>query len=234
MGSRSESKIYYDSEVSKSYASAFFLLLGKKLPKNFSVPLRRIAEQIDLGFWYQNFEKAEVVTNRFELLKIGSRILDRDFIYLEFGVAWGDSLRQIIDFTGGNPGVEIHGFDTFEGLPDPHHGEITEGSFNQFGNIPEIPNVTFHKGLFTETFLGNEEYLRKRLFVMCDADLFSSTTYILKTIGPSLKVGDLVYFDDLHIPNQERLALDLAMRNGLRISLIASSGVGRSALFKVT
>jgi hypothetical protein len=220
--------------VPKSYASAFFLSLGTRLPQKYAAPLRRIAEQIDLGFWYQNFEKAEVVTNRFELLKIGSKILERDFIYLEFGVAWGDSLRQIIDFTDGNPGVEIHGFDTFEGLPDPHHGEITEGSFNQFGNIPEIPSVTFHKGLFTETFLGNEEYLRKRLFVMCDADLFSSTSYILKTIGPSLKVGDLIYFDDLHVPNQERLALDLAMWNGLNLHLMARSDVGRSGLFRVT
>jgi hypothetical protein len=68
---------------------------------------------------------------------------------------------------------------------------------------------------------------------MCDADLFSSTSYVLKMVGPSLKIGDLIYFDDLHIPNQERLALDLAMRNGLQLNLIARSDVGRSGLFRV-
>lgn len=217
----------------KSYASVFFLSLGTRLPQKYAAPLRRIAEQIDLGFWYQNFEKVDVVSDRFELLKIGSRLLESDFTYLEFGVAWGDSLRQLIEFTSGKPSIEIHGFDTFEGLPEPHHGDITEGSFNQFGRVPNILNVTFHKGLFTETFLGDEDYLRKRLFVMCDADLFSSTSYVLKTVGPSLKIGDLIYFDDLHIPNQERLALDLAMRNGLQLNLIARSDVGRSGLFRV-
>jgi hypothetical protein len=111
--------------------------------------------------------------------------------------------------------VELHGFDTFEGLHEPHHGDIIEKSFTQNGIVPDIPGVTFHQGFFTETFSGTEGYLRRPLFVMCDADLFSSTSYILSTIRTSLKEGDLLYFDDLHIPNQERLALDLEVRKGL-------------------
>jgi len=220
--------------MSKSYASAFFLFLGMKLPRKFAVPVRRIAEQIDLGVWYQQFEKVTVVPDRLELLKIGSSILGNDFVYLEFGVAWGDSLKPIIQFANERDLVEIHGFDTFEGLPEPHHGQIIEGSFTQNGVIPDLPNVIFHKGNFTDTFLGNEDYLRRRLFLMCDADLFSSTTYILQTVAPSLKAGDLIYFDDLHVPNQERLALEQAFRNGMRLSLIARSDVGRSGLFRVT
>jgi len=219
--------------MSKAHASAFFVSLGTKLPQTLASPMRKIAERTDLGFWYQQFGKARITPDRFDLLKIGSKLLEFDFVYLEFGVAWGDSMRCMVELTLESDQVELHGFDTFEGLHEPHHGNITEGSFTQNGIVPNIPGVTFHQGFFTETFSGTEGYLRRPLFVMCDADLFSSTSCILSTIRISLKEGDLLYFDDLHIPNQERLALDLEMRKGLKLRLIARSSEGRSGLFKV-
>ena len=48
-----------------------------------------------------------------------------------------------------------------------------------------------------------------------------------------MKPGDLLYFDDLHIPNQERLALSEAIVAGLALELVARSDEGRSALFRV-
>lgn len=220
--------------MSQPYASRFFVSLGTKLPKRFSNALRRISEQTELGFRYQQFGSAKVVSERFELLKIGSEFLRGDYVYLEFGVAWGDSINRMLEYTRLQDLVEIHGFDTFNGLPEPHHGEITEGSFDQYGVVPDISGVIFHKGLFMESFLGNEDFLQRRLFVMLDADLFSSTSYVLSRVYPFLKVDDLIYFDDLHVPNQERLAFDLSRRKGLKVEIIARSSEGRSALFKVT
>jgi len=216
----------------KPIASAFFVYIGTKLPSKLAGPIRKMAERTDLGFWYQRFGRVEVVPSRFDLLEIASEILNYDFVYLEFGVAWGDSLK-FMQGLDRNKTIEMHGFDTFEGLHEPHHSEISEGSFNLFGNIPNLKGVNFHKGFFNETFLGTESFLNKRLLVMCDADLFSSTSYVLQTIKPSLKIDDLIYFDDLHIPNQERQAVDQAIRSGLKLALIARSYEGRSALFKV-
>lgn len=219
--------------MTKSHASTFFVSLGTILPQTLASPMRKIAERTDLGFWYQQFGKARITPDRFDLLEIGSTLLEFNFVYLEFGVAWGDSMRRMVEITVESNQVELHGFDTFDGLHEPHHGHITQGSFTQNGNVPDVPGVVFHKGFFAETFSGTESYLQKSLFVMCDADLYSSTSYILRTIRTSLKFGDLLYFDDLHIPNQERLALDLEIRKGLKLRLIARSSEGRSALFKV-
>ena len=66
-----------------------------------------------------------------------------------------------------------------------------------------------------------------------DADLYSSTRYILEKIALKLKDGDLIYFDDLHVPNQERLAVSEALRKGLKLKLVGRSAEGRSALFRI-
>jgi hypothetical protein len=78
--------------MAKAHASAFFVSLGTKLPQTLASPMRKIAERTDLGFWYQQFGKARITPDRFDLLKIGSKLLEFDFVYLEFGVAWGDSM----------------------------------------------------------------------------------------------------------------------------------------------
>jgi hypothetical protein len=181
-----------------------------------------------------NFQEDKgLVSHRFELLKLGCDRLKGDFVYLEFGVSSGDSMRFVANATTNALKVELHGFDTFTGLPDSHHEKVMTGSFSQKGVTPKIPDVIWHKGLFSETFLGNESFLARRLFLMFDADLYSSTKYVLNRVLKYIKPGDLMYFDDLHIPNQERLALTESIVQDLNLRLIARSIEGRSALFEV-
>jgi hypothetical protein len=215
--------------------SGLIVRFGFFIPRNMAQKLSIIGERIDLGNWYKTSfsEDKKIVSHRFELLQIGCQVLEGNFAYLEFGVASGDSMRCVANASSNSNNVELHGFDTFTGLPESHHDSVMVGAFDQQGQTPDIADVFWHKGLFSETFTGQEEFLARKLFIMLDADLYSSTKFVLGRITKHLKPGDLLYFDDLHIPNQERLALSEAIVAGLALELVARSDEGRSALFRV-
>ena len=88
----------------------------------------------------------------------GRRWKNRNALYLEFGVADGESIRYMAHLTG--PNITWHGFDSFQGLPATNmSGTRSEqvwrkGDYTQKGHFPtNIPeNVRFHKGWYSETF----------------------------------------------------------------------------------
>lgn len=215
--------------------SNLFVRIGEFAPKFITRKAILAGERIALGLWYKNNFKSEIspVSHRFELLSIAVHELNENFTYLEFGVASGDSMRFVAHLTQDMHGIELHGFDSFTGLAESHHENVIIGSFDQSGAVPQIQKVKWHIGFFEDTFFGDENYLGKKLCLMLDADLYSSTSYVLGRISSKLKDGDLIYCDDLHIPNQERLALADAIRSGLNLELVARSVEGRSALFRV-
>jgi hypothetical protein len=222
-------------KIKKGKASSFFVKIGELAPELLSKSVAIVGERIALGSWYKSNFKSEIdpVSHRFELLSLALEELKGNFVYLEFGVASGDSMRHVANKALKMNGVGLHGFDTFTGLAESHHDAVLIGSFDQLGVTPQIEGVNWHVGFFQETFFGNEDYLDNKLIVMLDADLYSSTRYILEKISTKLKDGDFIYFDDLHIPNQERLALTEALRKGLKLKLVSRSKEGRSALFRV-
>ena len=68
---------------------------------------------------------------------------------LEFGVAEGASTRQLAAMTP----RPIHGFDSFEGLPEDWAGtEEKRGKFSTGGRLPQVPSsVSLHPGWFEDT-----------------------------------------------------------------------------------
>jgi hypothetical protein len=95
--------------------------------------------------------------------------------------------------------VQFYGFDTFTGLPK-NWDHIPSGTFSTEGQTPQIDDsrCTFEVGLFHET-LPNFllKYRRKdRLVVNLDADLYSSTLFVLSTLVPVLQKNDLLILDD--------------------------------------
>jgi len=78
------------------------------------------------------------------------------------------------------------------------HG--TRGAFNVYRRLPDIKDsrCTFEVGLFQETllsFIGNHDFSRK-LIIHLDADLFSSTLFVLTTLARHFKHGDVVFCDN--------------------------------------
>lgn len=118
-------------------------------------------------------------------------------IGIEFGVAKGRSINYLSKKI---PSLHFFGFDSFIGLPEDwigHHA--VKGSYNQRGKLPKVnSNVSLVRGWFDETipeFL-NKYNMNDVLFIHIDSDTYQSATIILNQIGPKIKTGTLVLFDE--------------------------------------
>src|SRR5579872_5329821 len=136
--------------------------------------------------------------------------------YLEFGVYRGDSLLVWLDGIS-NPASRFVGFDTFTGLPERWRPTEPAGHFNANGAIPDIkdPRCSFEVGLFQDTlpaFVARTD-LSGRLVINLDADMFTSTLFVLTTVAPHLKSGDLIFFDEFSCPLDEFRAFEEFVRS---------------------
>jgi len=125
--------------------------------------------------------------------------------YLEFGVFSGTTMKWWVNHLN-NPQNTYVGFDTFEGLPEAW-GHYKKGGMSVQSNFPDItdPRVRFIKGLFQDTLHSfiRETDLSGKLVIHIDADLYSSTLFVLTSLAPYLKQGDLIIFDEFNVPNHE-------------------------------
>lgn len=151
--------------------------------------------------------------NRYELFDfvIKSENLDAEIDYLEFGVAQGSSFKWWTDKIK-NKNALFYGFDTFTGLPEDW-GPFKKGAMSNDNTPPEIKGNrhSFYQGLFQTTLpLFLKEYSSNRKMVIhIDADLFSSTLFVLTTLNPYLKKGDILFFDEFNVPMHEFKAFKL-------------------------
>lgn len=117
-----------------------------------------------------------------------------DLMWLEFGVWQGTTINYISRFTE----QTVYGFDSFEGLPEAWRPGFGAGHFNRNGNLPAVnPNVELVTGWFNQTlapFLAATE--RQIAFVHLDADLYSSTAYVLDAIRGQLCEDAVLVFDE--------------------------------------
>jgi len=92
----------------------------------------------------------------------------------------------------------LHGFDSFEGLPEDWSTLNKKGDYSSNNNIPVAPsNVAFHKGWFEDTlpiFLSSTS--EKVAFVHIDSDLYSSAKTVLDCLASRIKRGTIVLFDE--------------------------------------
>jgi hypothetical protein len=131
--------------------------------------------------------------------------LDANVDYLEFGVSKGGSFRWWIDRLK-DPGARFYGFDTFNGLPEDW-GYFKAGDMSNGDKPPEIDDARhqFYQGLFQQTLIPFlAEYPNdQRKIIHLDADLYSSTLYLLTLMTPYLKSGDVIFFDEFNVPLHE-------------------------------
>jgi len=135
-------------------------------------------------------------------------------VYCEFGVFEGASLRHWTKLNT-DASSRFYGFDTFTGLPeswDKFVGNKGKNTFDVGGNYPRIDDerVSFIKGMFQETL---PEYLRThdgnhQLIIHNDADLYSSTLYVLTHADRILVPGTIIIFDEFSSMLHEFRALE--------------------------
>ena len=120
-------------------------------------------------------------------------------LWLEFGVATGKTINYISQHTQGT----VYGFDSFEGLPEKWRDGFEKGAFSQGGNLPVVNhNVKLIRGWFDQTlpnFIDQNIVSRtqKVSFIHLDADLYSSTKYVLNALKNHLDKDCVIIFDEL-------------------------------------
>ena len=213
--------------------------LGALLPERALHSLTMTLNYMRLGRWMRS--QGFSVPVRFPLREgvfnvAAEEIRYEQVLYLEFGVYQGASIRWWSSALR-NPASRLHGFDSFEGLPeafDNAGGKYAKGWFSTDGQIPRIddPRVTFFKGWFNETLPGYLPPEHHRLFINIDADLYSSTIYVLRALRTHIKAGVYLYMDDMSRPDHEPRALDEFIREtGLRFRPLAADTTLNNVLF---
>jgi len=185
-----------------------------KLTTKFKIFLSKIvpdSEKLRYLFWLpklHDFHKeygknGAFVKSRNQLYKhLGTHIGESPINYYEFGVYKGASIKFWASMNRHSDSRFV-GFDTFSGLPeswDNFTGGLKKGTFDTQGKLPQIDDarVSFCKGLFQDTF---PDFLEKSnsdnlLIVNIDADLYSSTLYVLTMAHKILKKGSIIIFDE--------------------------------------
>lgn len=140
---------------------------------------------------------------------VGSRVADEAVCYLEFGVQSGRSLRSWAERLR-SPDATLHGFDSFEGLPEDWSPHLPKGSLSVGGVVPrfEDPRISVHVGWFQETLPNFEIPPHERLVVHLDADLYSSTKLALDAFADGIRPGDILMFGQIHQKHHELRAFE--------------------------
>lgn len=172
----------------------------------------------------EHADQYRVFKNRYRLYEyINTEIINNGPVdYLEYGVYRGRSIKY---WSGNNTHIDsrFFGFDTFEGLPEKWPGfisSIERNHFNTFGKLPETDDkrITYIKGIFQETIpiFISENKINSRLVINMDADLYSSTLYVLTKLDEIIVPGTIIFFDEFSSMMSEFRALEDYFRSYLR------------------
>lgn len=156
--------------------------------------LNKKARNSTVEFILKTCPRAVAVRTPKQLIDLSLSKVSIDGLYMEFGVFKGESLRYIAKK---NPDKEVHGFDSFEGLPESWANN-PEGTFTTHGKLPKVPsNVKLWKGYFEHSLpIWCKNHDAPIAFLHIDCDLRSSTETVLTELANQIKQGTVILFDD--------------------------------------
>ena len=221
--------------MNSKLTTKFKRLLSKTFPN--SEKIRYIASLPKLEEFNENYgQHGAFVGSRKELYTyLNEFVKNAPISYLEFGVFEGASIRYWTK-TNTNKNSLFHGFDTFSGLPeswDNFTGGLQKGYFDTQGKTPNIEDerVSFYKGLFQETFPPFMESYKSdsTLIINIDADLYSSTLFVLTMAHKILIKGSIIIFDEFSSMLHEFRAFeDYCKAYDVKFEVVASAKTEKS------
>lgn len=154
----------------------------------------RVATQEAVDFVRQNMPNLKGRKSSLDLMEYCLSQTRVDGLICEFGVYSGTTINHIASVV---PDKDVHGFDSFEGLPEDW-GPVPKGQFSTNGELPAVrDNVKLHVGLFVETLPKLiSEHSSPVSFVHIDSDLYSSAKTILHTLSTRIVEGSILVFDE--------------------------------------
>lgn len=157
--------------------------------------VRLAAKRESVAYIIERMQSAMMLRDRFALLRFALDRAPGEGLILEFGVEKGLSITCLANATRRT----IHGFDSFQGLPEDWSGTAApRGTFDRRGRLPSVPaNVRLHVGWFDATlpaFLAETDEPVALLHVDCD--IYSSTKTIFALLEPRIVAGTVIVFDE--------------------------------------
>jgi hypothetical protein len=152
---------------------------------------------------------------------------EKKVLYLEFGVWKGDSIRYWAGLLK-NPRSMLHGFDSFEGLPEEFNIGVGKLAFSTHGVVPTVGDqrVEFFKGWFEETLAKYIVPDHDVLVANLDADLYSSTSTVLRFLKRHIDVGAYLYFDEFNDRHHELKAFDEFLdETGMKFRVVGANQI---------
>lgn len=163
------------------------------LYRNVPLGMQRIALLDSAKFAVENMLNAANFNHPHTTLQHALSIAPKGGMALEFGVFSGTTLKIIADARNHHA---TFGFDSFEGLPEGWRSGFPAGAF-AVDQLPQVPGAELVVGWFNETLPG---FLEKHEgpvdFLHVDCDLYSSSKTVFDLVGPRLRAGSIVMFDE--------------------------------------
>jgi hypothetical protein len=220
-----------------SYPKYLARLIGARLSRPRLYRLQAMVNHLKLGRWMRDhgFHFNRTLPDKWKVFDVvASGVQDKAVLYLEFGVFKGRTTRYWSAKLR-NPDARLHGFDSFEGLPEEWAEHSKGAIFNAAGEIPVIADsrVQFFKGWFDQVLPNYVVPKHEVLILIMDADLYSSTAYVLSHLRPHIRPGTLIYFDEMNHVEHEPKAFDEFMRQtSLRFRPICADRTLTCAFFE--
>jgi predicted O-methyltransferase YrrM len=153
-----------------------------------------IATYESARFYTRRMTRARAFERRADLLAHAVSLAPTEGLVLEFGVGAGTSIKLLAGATRRT----IHGFDSFDGLPEDWRTGFEAGAFRQEGVPRDLgANVELVVGLFADTlpgFLATHD--EPAALVHVDCDLYGSTKTVFDALGPRIGSGTVLVFDE--------------------------------------
>ncbi|OAI38671.1 hypothetical protein AYO38_02050 [bacterium SCGC AG-212-C10] len=212
----------------------FLIRSGAHVSTGALIHLDSVVTHMELGRWFRDhqmdYRRAPQYARRNQLYSaLAAPHAQANVLYLEFGVYQGASMRVWSKLLQ-NPASSLHGFDSFEGIPDAW-GTAPAGTYTTQGVVPEFTDgrVVLHEGWFDATLPAFELPEHDQLIVNLDADIYSSTIFVLDTIADAITPGTILIFDEFNDRAHELKAfrefLDRHPEMQFRVAGVAWNGV---------
>jgi hypothetical protein len=223
--------------ASHNYFKYFLTRVGAFLSARVVYSLNASINYLEVGRWMRakGYDTSRRLSRRAELFDlVGKQVCNREVLYLEFGVFEGAATRYWSKLLL-NPNSKLHGFDSFEGLPESWLPHRHKSYFSTHGAIPQIDDnrVEFFKGWFDETLSKYKCPPHEVLVINLDADLYSSTICVLKALQTDIVPGTYIYFDEFNHRDHELKAFDeFINETGMKFSLVGATRALQHIVFR--
>ncbi|WP_375687103.1 class I SAM-dependent methyltransferase [Pseudooceanicola sp. LIPI14-2-Ac024] len=159
--------------------------------------LQVLATETTADYVKTKMAHVQSVDHKFKVHDAGLAAVTLDGLAMEFGVHSGRTINYIAQQ---RPDWTVHGFDSFEGLPEAWRDGFDAGEFATDKLPPVRDNIRLHVGWFSEAiprFI--EEHVAQDdviAYIHIDCDLYSSTKDIFRLLGERMRPGTVIVFDE--------------------------------------